>query len=185
MRTLGGIMHVREAAAGLAFAGVLLAGCSSTGSSNASPSTSSKSTSSVGAASAEKADELTAQQAVAALGESIPELKLVQVYTAANDPNHLLGRPGGYTSKAAFSDSRVSSADVEGLDKDAIERGGSVEVFKTQEEAQSRANYIETIAKSMPSATEYHYIADGILVRVSRVLTPTQAKEYEAGATRL
>ena len=80
---------------------------------------------------------MTAQQAVAALGESIPELKLVQVYTAANDPNHLLGRPGGYTSKAAFSDSRVSPADVEGLDKDAIERGGSVEVFKTQEEARS------------------------------------------------
>ncbi|WP_328884725.1 hypothetical protein [Streptomyces sp. NBC_00299] len=137
------------------------------------------------AASAEKSDALTAQQAAAKLGKSIPELKLVQVYTEANDPNHLLGRPGGYTSKAAFSDSRVSSADVEGLDKDALERGGSVEVFKTEDEAKSRAEYIETIAKSMPSATEYHYIVGGILIRVSKLLTPTQAKDYEAGAKSL
>ncbi|MEV8430956.1 hypothetical protein [Streptomyces chartreusis] len=178
-------MHIRTATAGLAFAGVLLVGCSPTGSSDSSSSTSPKSTSSVNAASAEKSDALTAQQAVARLGKAIPELKLVQVYTEANDPNHLLGRPGGYTSKAAFSDSRIAAADVEGLDKDAIERGGSVEVFKTEDEAKSRAKYIETIAKSMPSATEYHYIVGGILIRVSNLLTPTQAKEYEAGAKSL
>lgn len=178
-------MHIRTAVAGVAFAGALLVGCSSTGSSETSSSTSPKSTSSVDAASAEKLDALTAQQAVAALGKSVPELKLVQVYTEDNDPNHLLGRPGGYTSKAAFADSRVSSADVEGLDKDALERGGSVEVFKSEDEAKSRAKYIETIAKSMPSATEYHYIVGGILIRVSNLLTPTQAEDYEAGAQSL
>ncbi|MEU2913816.1 hypothetical protein ACFYM3_12010 [Streptomyces massasporeus] len=178
-------MHIRTAVAGLAVAGTLVVGCSSTGSSDTSPSTSPKSTSSVDAASAEKSAALPAQVAVAALGKSIPELKLVRVYDEANDPNHLLGRPGGYTSKAAFSDSRVSSADVEGLDKDAIERGGSVEVFKTEEEAKARAKYIETIAKSMPSATEYHYIVGGILIRVSNLLTPTQAKDYQAGTKSL
>jgi hypothetical protein len=184
-------MHIRTTAAGLAFAGVLLVGCSSTGSTGSTgstdtpSSTSPKSTSSVDVAAAEKSEAVTAQQAVAVLGKSIPELKLVQVYTEANDPNHLLGRPGGYTSKAAFSDSRVSSADVEGLDKDAIERGGSVEVFKNGDEAKARAKYIETIAKSMPSATEYHYVVGGILIRVSNLLTPTQAKDYEAGAKNL
>lgn len=137
------------------------------------------------AASAKKSDALTAQQAVARLGKSIPELKLIQVYTEATDPNHLLGRPGGYTGKAAFSDSRVAAADVEGLDKDAIERGGSVEVFKTEDEAKSRAKYIETIAKSIPSATEYHYIAGGTLIRVSNLLTPNQAKDYEESAKSL
>ncbi|MGW7197665.1 hypothetical protein [Streptomyces chryseus] len=174
-------MHTRTTAAGLALAGALLTGCSSN---DTASSVSPKGTSSV-AASAEKSDVLTAQQAVAALEKSIPELKLVQDYTEANDPNHLFGRPGGYTSKAAFSDSRVSSADVEGLDKDAIERGGSVEVFKTAEAAKARAKYIETIAKSMPGVTEYHYMAGGILVRVSNLLTPTQAKDYEAGAKSL
>jgi hypothetical protein len=178
-------MHIRTTVAGFAFAGALLVGCSSTGSSDTSSSASPKGTSSAAVAPAEKPGALTAQQAVAALGKSIPELKLTQVYTEANDPNHLLGRPGGYTSKAAFSDSRVSSADVEGLDNDAIERGGSVEVFKTEKEAKSRADYIETIAKSMPSATEYHYITGGILVRVSKLLTPTQAKDYEAAAKNI
>jgi ABC-type Fe3+-hydroxamate transport system substrate-binding protein len=178
-------MHIRTTVAGLALAGALLSGCSSTGSSDTASSASSKSTSSETAASVEKSDVLTAQQAVAALEKSIPELRLVREYTEANDPNHLLGRPGGYTGKAAFSDSRVASADVEGLDKDAVERGGSVEVFKTAEEAKARAKYIETIAKSMPGATEYHYIAGGILVRVSNLLTPTQAKDYEAGAESL
>jgi hypothetical protein len=37
----------------------------------------------------------------------------------------------------------------------------------------------------MPSATEYHYITGGILVRVSKLLTPTQAKDYEAAAKNL
>ncbi|MFF3940378.1 hypothetical protein [Streptomyces phaeofaciens] len=178
-------MHIRTIAAGLAFAGALLVGCSSASSTDTSSSASPQSTSSVAATSAEKSEALTAQQAVAALGKSVPELKLVRVYTEADDPNHLLGRPGGYTSKAAFSDSRVSSADVEGVDKDAVERGGSVEVFKTENEAKSRAKYLETIAKSMPIATEYHYIAGGILVRVSHLLTPTQARDYEAGAKSL
>lgn len=178
-------MHVRTVAAGFVTAVVLLAGCSSTGSTTASPSTSSESTSSVKAVPAEKSEAVTAQQAVANLAKSIPHLKLVRVYDEANDPNHLLGRPGGYTSKAAFSDSRVAGADVEGLDKDAIERGGSVEVFRTEEEAKSRAKYIETIAKSMPSATEYHYIAGATLIRVSSLLTPDQAKDYEEGAKAL
>lgn len=71
------------------------------------------------------------------------------------------------------------------MDKDAIERGGSVEVFATEDEAKSRAEYIETIAKSMPFATEYHYTVDGILVRVSRLLTPSQAKDYETAVKSL
>ncbi|MFF6877014.1 hypothetical protein ACFY9S_17060 [Streptomyces sp. NPDC012474] len=178
-------MHIRTTVVGLALAGALVSGCSSTGSSDNASSASSKGANSEAAASAEKSDALTAKQAVAGLKNFIPGLKLVRDYTEASDPNHLLGRPGGYTSKAAFSDSRVSSADVEGLGEDAVERGGSVEVFKTAEEARARAKYIETIAKSMPGATEYHYIAGGILIRVSNLLTPTQAKDYETGAKSL
>ncbi|WP_327329222.1 hypothetical protein OG265_10705 [Streptomyces sp. NBC_01208] len=172
-------MHLRNTVVGLALAGALLSGCSSEG---AAPSASSKDASSDAAASAAKSDVLTARQAVMALKKYVPELQLVRDYTEADDPNHLLGRPGGYTSKAAFSDGRVPSEDIEGLDKDAAERGGSVEVFKTSEEAKARAKYIATIAESLPGATEYHYIAGGILVRVSRLLTPTQAADYEEGA---
>ncbi|MEU6146562.1 hypothetical protein ABZ848_40230 [Streptomyces sp. NPDC047081] len=45
---------------------------------------------------------------------------------AANDPNHLLGRPGQYTSKVTFTDSRIKAGDVSGTEKGAVERGGAV-----------------------------------------------------------
>ncbi|MCQ8193897.1 hypothetical protein [Streptomyces rugosispiralis] len=49
--------------------------------------------------------------------------------TAANDPNHLLGRPGQYTSKVTFADSRVQKADASGFKPGDVELGGAVEVF--------------------------------------------------------
>lgn len=121
------------------------------------------------------ADDVTQQ-----LGRKITGLKLVKAYTAADDPNHMLGRPNGYTSKTAFADSRVPADQVEGLASDAVERGGSVEVYPDEAGAKARMDYIQTIGKSLPMASEYDYLAGPVLVRVSRILTPDQAKEYEA-----
>lgn len=65
-------------------------------------------------------------------------------------------------SKTAFIDSRVSQSDVEGMKSDAVERGGSVEVFPM-----SRARkYIQAIASGFPAA-------------VDRMLNPAQASEYQ------
>jgi hypothetical protein len=55
-----------------------------------------------------------------ALAAKVAESKVTVVYTAANDPNELLGRPNGYQSKIAFSDSRVPACDVEATDSDSI-----------------------------------------------------------------
>lgn len=142
----------------------LLAGCSSSPGSPASSS----------AAAAASAD-----QVVATLTGKIPTVKLLKAYTAEDDPNHLLGRPNGYTSKAAFTDSRVPADQVEGAEPDATERGGSVEVFADEAGAKTRADYIQAITKSLPAAAEYDYLAGPVLVRVSHLLTPDQAKNYE------
>lgn len=124
-------------------------------------------------------DSRDAKQVLSDLADAIDSVKLVKSYTEDDDPNKLLGRPNGYTSKVAFSDSRISKKDTEYADKDAIERGGSVEVYPDAEGAQRRKDYIQTISKETGLASEYDYLKGGILVRVTGNLPPTKAKEYE------
>ncbi len=121
-----------------------------------------------------------AKIAVAALTTSAPSVQAVKTYTADNDPNHLLGRPHQYVSKTAFTDARIQAADVEGEDGDSVTRGGSVEVFATAADAQARVDYIAGIIKNMPVFTEYDYVHGTEVLRVSKLLTPDQAKGLEA-----
>jgi hypothetical protein len=121
----------------------------------------------------------TAEEIGKAIAAKVSTARVTVVYTAADDPNKLLGRPNGYLSKIAFSDSRVSASDVEGTESDSVERGGSVEVFADADSARKRSDYIQAIAKGFPAAGEYDYLSGGVLVRVSRILTPDQAKDYE------
>ncbi|GED89282.1 hypothetical protein TNCT6_63670 [Streptomyces sp. 6-11-2] len=67
----------------------------------------------------------------------------------------------------------------------AVERGGAIEAFTSPEDAQARAQYIESVTKSMPTLAECDYVHGSILVRVSHYLTPKQAAEYEAAANGL
>ena len=153
----------------------MIAGCSSSDPAPAQTGTQS---------SAPKADSkpasLTAEQVSDELAKAIPSFKTFRVYTEADDPNKLMGRPGGYTSKTAFYDSRISKDAAVGARDDAIIRGGSVEVFESAELAIKRYEYVKAIAESSSLFTEYDYVSGTALVRVSKELTPTQAREYEA-----
>lgn len=64
------------------------------------------------------------------------------------DPNDMLGRPGGYTSRA--------SADVPGGDKDGekygIDRGLVVEVFAAPDDAAARSKFIQDTLKACGSS---------------------------------
>ena len=92
-----------------------------------------------------------------------------------SDPNHLLGRPGNYTSRATFT---VPGVAVPGTDAQDCGRGGCVEGWPDQASAKTRADYIANIGKSFPAAVEYQYVRrDGLLLRVARDATPTQAKK--------
>lgn len=121
----------------------------------------------------------TASQMFDDIARQVPEAALVKVYTEDNDPNDLLGRPNGYTSKIAFSDSRVDRDDVTGTAKDAVERGGSIEVFSTADLAKGRADYIQRVLTNSGLGSEYDYLRGPVLVRVTGNLSPTKAKVYE------
>lgn len=104
--------------------------------------------------------------------------------TAENDPNNLLGRPNGYTSKVEITDERVPEA--ERSPDGGVDNGASVEVFADAAAAQARADFIAEIAKSSPAlANEYDYVRGPVLVRVTGKLTPAEAKIYETAVAEL
>jgi hypothetical protein len=148
----------------------MLAGCGS-----AAPSTQ------AGTAPAGAAAQLAGKDAAGVVGwlkqQQVP-VTVTKAYDENTDPNHRLGRPGGYTSKAAFQDARVP-ADEFVTDVDDSDRGGSVEVFRSRSAAVDRARYVQTILKAFGHGSEYDYVVNGALVRVTGTVTPSQAASYQ------
>lgn len=92
---------------------------------------------------------------VARVGPAQPSV----VYTADTDPNNLLGRPGGYTSKASFIDERIDVSQVLGDRPGAVDVGGSVEVFEDAAAARQRADYVRQVTQVLPAFVEYDYMS--------------------------
>jgi hypothetical protein len=161
-------------AAGLAAAVLALAACSGSPAApaavplTASPSAPARVTPAAATA-------LTAAQVTRALKAHGLPVTGIKVFTAADDPNHLLGRPGEYTSKTEFADSRITGETGQG-----VAAGGSVEVYPGHGGAVRRARYIQAIVQAAPAlGAEYDYIAGAVLLRVSGQLTPQQAARYK------
>ncbi|WP_030300969.1 hypothetical protein [Streptomyces katrae] len=165
-----------------AVAAILLAGCSSATSSTPKAAPNGKAAEAAPAPGKAGGD---ASSAFAAVSAAVPSAKLGTTVTAESDQNHMLGRPNGYTSKITFTDARIPAEQTEGREADALELGGSIEVFPTAAEAKARAEYIQAASKALPALAEYDYLHGGTLVRVSRLLTPAQAADYEKAATKL
>ena len=166
---------------------VLVAASAAACSSNAAVPASSGAASSVAPAAATTASAqpvaLTADQVIAKFKAAKLPVGSVLVFTAANDPNHLLGRPNGYVSKDSWTDTRVSPDQAKDTTPGSVDLGGSVEVFATAAQAQARETYIQGILKADPMlGTEYDYVVGDALIRVSQVLTPAQAQAYDAAA---
>jgi len=96
-------------------------------------------------------------------------------FTAVSDPNELLGRPGGYTSKINFRDTRL---EVQYIDEFDTIDGGSIEVFASEGDATNRREYLAALIEALPALTEYHYQNGVVLLRLSKRLTPEQADGY-------
>lgn len=131
---------------------------------------------------ATKLDAATALNDIAA---TVTTAKKSGTVTAANDPNHLLGRPSQYTSKVTFADSRVAAADRAGHKAGDVELGGAIEVFRNAADAAARAKHIQAVTKGMPVLGEYDYVQGAAVIRVSRYLTPQQAGQYKAAVAKL
>ena len=82
-----------------------------------------------------------------------PHALLCPREAVALDLHHLLGRAGGYTSKATFPDNWIKPNDFD--EPNSISRGGSVEVFPDEQSTRSRVKYIQTITAGIQFAAEY------------------------------
>jgi hypothetical protein len=100
--------------------------------------------------------------------------KSVKVWTEDNDPNKLLGRPGGYTSAATLIDKSLPCTDP------GVDCGASIEVFATPEEATKRAEYIKSLRTGGMLGTEYHTLIGSTLLRVTGELPPKTNTKYAA-----
>jgi hypothetical protein len=85
------------------------------------------------------------------------------VYTAATDPNAMLGRQGGYTSKVAWVDRRAERAGagkpVTADDRGDVSFGGGIEVFPTAAQARQRAQYIQGFGPMLADGTTSPLVA--------------------------
>jgi hypothetical protein len=128
---------------------------------------------------------LTAEQvAIRLSGAGLP-LRTTTVYTAATDPEGLLGQPNAYTSKIAFTDPRIGRDEIFGTPADAIERGGRIEVFPDAANAKARATKVTTVTTDNPLITEYTYVQHNVVLRLSLVLPEDMARQYESALVSL
>jgi hypothetical protein len=176
------VNHTRTATAVVLAAGaLLLTGCSS---SDPAPAKTAG-TANPGTGTATVAASTDAAGAFKTIAAKVPTAKLGSTVTADTDSNHLLGRPGQYTSKITFIDSRIKTADTQGLKPGDVGYGGSIETFTSNSDATTRATYIQTVTKGISALAEYDYVHGPHVIRVSRLLTPVQAKEYDTAAGKL
>ena len=114
----------------------------------------------------------TAQSTLDALRHAeLPITNVVEV-TEATDDNQLLGRPGQYTSKLFFYDGRHPKSG--GVD----EGQNTIEAFANAEDAKRRHDYVAEITKGVPMLTQYQVLQGNVLLRLDKVLLPSQAEQY-------
>lgn len=124
--------------------------------------------------------EVTAEAVVLMLAaEGLPVEDYV-AYTESSDPNELMGRPGGYTSKVNFHDARLEADPEFSLDS-----GGSVEVFEDLAGAAARFEYVDAITSGGGLFAEYHWLVGTVFLRASKSLSPDEASGYEEGLPRV
>lgn len=112
----------------------------------------------------------------------VEKVKDIQAATEDNDPNDSLNKQGGYTSAVYFSSSDINQDEIFGkslLDK-GTESGGSIEVYKTVEDAKKRNEYLSSFDGTGILSPGAHSILGTIVIRISDKLTATQQKDLES-----
>lgn len=170
-------MHIRQAAAIVASA-FLLSSCAS----DSAPDTSATgermpaSPSGVDSVGSAPAEIKSATEVAEAIKTAVPEVTRLVTVDEDNDPNNLVGRPGGYIDGAILFDPRAEAYD----DQLGVDQGAFLEVWPDAEAATGRAKYIQdTLQQVRGLGTEYHYQHEGYLLRVNGRIKPSQALAYE------
>ena len=111
--------------------------------------------------------------------KTVKDIDGIAAATEDHDPNGNLHKSGGYTSQVYFSSPLV---DHSYMDNDIIEAGteggGSIEVYKTADEATKRDEYLAGLDGTI-TASGSHKVVGTCIVRTSDDLTATQQNDLE------
>jgi hypothetical protein len=122
-------------------------------------------------APAPAAAPLTPDRFVAQLQTSGMPVTATVVHTPESDPNKLLGRPGQYTGKINWTDTRTGAA---------AQGDATIELFADRQTLDARKAYVEPFTKtSLFAQYLYAHPTRLALMRLPHELTPEQAKQYE------
>ena len=88
------------------------------------------------------------------------------LYDSSTDPNGILGDEGNYTSKINFAIAEISP-DAESVADLSVSSGGSVEVFRYENDAIARMHKVDNYAFFDPSSENYMFRYNNFLLRLS------------------
>ena len=105
----------------------------------------------------------------------VPGIIEYEFVTEETDPNNSLNKPGWYIEKVYFSYVFVNQENVLGetLLEKAVSAGGSIEVYRTVEDAKKRDEYLKTFDGTVLYAGS-HIVYNTCVIRTSDELTATQ-----------
>lgn len=112
--------------------------------------------------------------------KKVPNIIDISAVTEDNDPNGHLNKASGYTAQVYFSSDLIDQSEI--LGSTVIEKGtdcgGSIEVYSTVEDANSRNDYLASFDGGI-FASGSHAVVGTVLVRTSDKLTASQQKMME------
>ncbi|MBR2738712.1 MAG: hypothetical protein IKD88_08385 [Lachnospiraceae bacterium] len=110
-----------------------------------------------------------------------PKLNSITTRFSTRDPNNLLNKQGGYIAFVVFSSELIDQNSVYGdtLMEKGTECGGSVEVYRTPEEANVRNDYLALFDGGAFSSGS-HTVVGTVIVRTSYQLTASQQSALES-----
>ena len=99
--------------------------------------------------------------------------------TEENDPNGHLGKDGGYTAQIYYSSPLLGTETVAGdkLIDAGTDAGGSIEVYKTAEDAEKRNTYLASFDGTLFDSGK-HIVLGTMVVRVSTKLTASKQEQF-------
>ena len=112
--------------------------------------------------------------------QNVPNVKDISAVTEDNDPNGQLNKAGGYTAQVCFSSDLIDQSSIDGntVIEKGTDCGGSIEVYKTEEEANKRNDYLGAFDGGI-FASGSHTVYGTKIIRTSDKLTASQQKQLE------
>ena len=113
----------------------------------------------------------------------VPEIAVIGAATEDHDPNNQLNKQGGYTAQIFFSSTLIgpnaANRTPDQVIDDGTDGGGSIEVYKTAEDATKRDAYLGGFDGTAFTSGS-HTVVGSCIIRTSKDLTASQQTALEA-----